>query len=95
MLENEESSSLKRFITKISKLDENNQCGYAIAKSMPTNYDKKDHFLIVDTYFRKETATLMYNQAFCPIFQEKKLLDLSEKCTLQLSKIAMSEEKQA
>ena len=37
MLENEESSSLKRFITKISKLDENNQCGYAIVKSMPTN----------------------------------------------------------
>ena len=37
MFEKEKSSFLKRFITKISKLDENNQYRYAIAKSMHTS----------------------------------------------------------
>ena len=41
MFEKEKSSFLKRFITKISKLDENNQYRYAIAKSMHTSSFKQ------------------------------------------------------
>ena len=41
-LDNEKKYTTKRVITKILKLDENNQYGYGMTKLLPTSYIKHD-----------------------------------------------------
>ena len=49
--------------------------------------DKNRHLYLVDIRFNKEEATpkqYMYNEIYCPIFEKKKILDVTERSVFLL-----------
>ena len=88
----------ERVISKVLKLDENNQYGHAMTKPLPTGCvnlllesvsleDKIGHLYVVDIKFDHENATekqIAYNEIYPPIVEKQKTIDPCEKSVYQL-----------
>ena len=88
----------KRIISKILQVDENNQYGHRMTKSLPTGCinlllesvgleNRIGHLYIVDIEFDTKNASekiLTYNEIYPPIIEKQKVIDPCERSTYQL-----------
>ena len=86
-----EDNQLKRFFSKIIKMDENNQYGMAMTRPLPYGCIKRKkqvlsiEDLTVDIEFADiNEKTLLFNEIYPTIFEKKKIIPPYERSTCQI-----------
>ena len=96
-LNTERECSTKRVITKMLKLDENNQYRYGMTKPLPGTFNiimqnlsldnNIGHLYVVDIQFDHTKATenqIVYNEIYPAIIEKQKIIDPCERSVYQL-----------